>query len=585
VLRSVLSEARELLRAERSEVAFIAEGSIAAGVRVTDGPGGLTWEKTPADPIPEWLWLRVVRRMTPTLLTRSTKREQERSYLVRRGWRDAVVVPLRGESGAIGALVVADRMGNVRTFDAGDVQLLETVANHAAIALRNGTLIDQLTHEALHDSLTGLPNRAFLQRRLSEALAAASDDHGQSVAVMIMDLDGFKDVNDTLGHHSGDDLLVEVARRMTSAAGEDVTVARLGGDEFAVLLPEVRDATTAVEAGERLLLALEPPVTLADIDVQIRASVGAAVTGAKARTAMSELLKQADVAMYAAKVRGGGVRLYEPAMSTSSPEQLALVAELRRAIAEDQLSVFFQPKVSISSGRVCGVEALVRWHHPRHGLLLPASFVPVAERSGLIQPLTTVVMRRAVAACSDWHRHGIDMDVAVNLSARSLDDPRLGDSVAALLDDYGLPADQLTLEITEDSVMADAARTIHVLDGLHTMGVRLSVDDFGTGYSSLSYLSRLPVDEVKIDRSFVANIDSDSHDQTIVRAIADLAGNLSLDVVAEGVEDAAVYDRLQEFGCDLAQGYHIGRPMPLTDLLPWLSAYRPDRGRKAALRR
>ena len=299
----------------------------------------------------------------------------------------------------------------------------------------------------------------------------------------------------------------------------------------------------------------------------------------------SGLLKRADMAMYAAKVRGGGVRLYETAMSTSSPEQLALVAELRRAIAEDQLSVYVQPKVSISSGKVSGVEALVRWQHPRHGLLSPDAFVPVAERSGLIQPLTTVVMRRAVAACAAWQRIGLDIDVAVNLSARSLDDPHLGDRVAALLGEHNLSPENLTLEITEDSVMADAPRAIPVLDRLHAMGVRLSVDDFGTGYSSLAYLSRLPVDEVKIDRSFVANIDRDSHDQTIVRAIADLAGNLSLDVVAEGVEDASVYARLQEFGCDLAQGYHIGRPMPLQDFLPWLSAYRPAQSRRAAARR
>ena len=584
VLRSVLSEARELLRAERSEVAFLAERSAASGVRVTDGPAGLAWEKAPADPIPEWLRHRVIRRMVPTLLTRSTKNEQERAYLTRRGWRDAIIVPLRGESGAIGALVVADRMGNVRTFDSGDVRLLETVANHAAIALRNSTLIDQLTHEAMHDSLTGLPNRALLQRRLGEALTQAAD-HTKSVAVMIMDLDGFKDVNDTLGHHSGDDLLIEVARRMTAAAGPEMTVARLGGDEFAVLLPQVEDAATAILAGERLLVALEPPVTLAEIDVQIRASVGAAVTSGRVRTAMSELLKQADVAMYAAKVRGGGVRLYESAMSTSSPEQLALVAELRRAIAEDQLSVYVQPKVSIRSGRVSGVEALVRWEHPRHGLLAPAAFIPVAERAGLIQPLTTAVLRHAVAACAGWHRRGLAIDIAVNLSARSLDDPHLGDRLAALLGEHDLSPEHLTLEITEDSVMADAPRTVRVLDRLHNMGIRLSVDDFGTGYSSLAYLSRLPVDEVKIDRSFVANIDRDSHDQTIVRAIADLAGNLSLDVVAEGVEDAGAYARLAEFGCDLAQGYHIGRPMPLHEFLPWLSAYRPTRERSEALRR
>ena len=375
VLRSVLSEARELLRAERSEVAFLPEGTQSSGVRVTAGPAGLFWEKSPADPLPAWLWHRIVRRMAPTLLPRSTKNDYERAYLARRGWHDAIIVPLRGESGAIGALVVADRMGNVRTFDTGDVRLLETVANHAAVALRNGTLIDQLTHEAMHDSLTGLPNRALLQRRLGEALTAA-DAHGRPVAVMIMDLDGFKDVNDTLGHQSGDDLLVEVARRMTATAGHDVTVARLGGDEFAVLLPQVRDAATAVRAAERLLVALEPPVTLADIDVQIRASVGAAVTPARAGTTMSELLKQADVAMYAAKVRGGGVRLFDSAMNTSSPEQLALVAELRRAIAEDQLSVYVQPKVSISTGRVSGVEALVRWEHPRHGLLSPPPSYP-----------------------------------------------------------------------------------------------------------------------------------------------------------------------------------------------------------------
>ncbi len=293
------------------------------------------------------------------------------------------------------------------------------------------------------------------------------------------------------------------------------------------------------------------------------------------------LLKRADLAMYAAKGSSAGVRLYEPEMDISSPQRLALVGELRQAIELEQLEVHVQPKARLATGEVTSVEALVRWRHPVHGLVPPDEFVPVAERTGLIGPLTHLVLKTSLQACAQWRAAGRQVGVAVNLSARSLTDLDLVDDVASLLRRYAVPPELLTLEITESSVMTDPARTMGLLLRLHDMGVRLSVDDFGTGYSSLSYLKRLPVDEVKIDKSFVTHMVTDADDLTIVRSIIDLAGNLALEVVAEGVEDGPAWDRLRELGCAYAQGWHLGRPMPVADLLGWLDRYDAERALRA----
>jgi diguanylate cyclase (GGDEF)-like protein len=573
VLGEALERARDLLSAEAVEIMFFAsEGSESVLVSL-DAANRLHRSEISAETLPPQLRRRLVDEGTPVLISRGTRDPAKRAYLAQRGLRDALLAPLRGESGVTAVISVADRLGDVRTFHDDDVLLLETVANHAGIALQNGRLIDRLRHEALHDGLTGLPNRVLVQRSIVEALDAldARPDAGPGVAVMILDLDGFKEVNDTLGHQHGDLLLIEVAARLRDAAGGDAVVARLGGDEFAVLVPRCVDAAYATAVGSRMLQALELPVSLDGLDVAIGASLGVALAPDHASDAQS-LLKRADVAMYAAKASTGGLCLYDADLDTRTPQRLALASELRQALQRDELVVYAQPKFRLSDGAVVAFEALVRWQHPLHGLLLPDEFIPVAERSGLVRQLTVVVLDDVLAAAAQWKAGGRSLGVAVNLSPRNLLDPDLVGDVGRLLRRHGIAAPLLTLEITEGSVMADPARTIDVLHELRAMGVQLSVDDFGTGYSSLSYLKRLPVGEVKIDKSFVLNMDTDADNASIVRSIVDLGGNLSLDVVAEGIETAEVWTRVRAMGCAYGQGYLAGRPMPVTDVLAWLEA-------------
>ncbi len=505
VLRSVLTQAKEMLRAESAEVTFLSTGSGRQAVRISLPASGRV-QRVEVDNVndSEWLWAKVVEDHRPVLLPRGGKDAATLQFLQHLGYRDAILAPLRGEAGVVGTLLVGDRLGDIRTFDAGDVRLLETVANHAAVALQNGRLIDQLRHDALHDALTGLPNRVYLQREVKSALERHARSEERGCAVGLIDLDGFKQVNDTLGHQHGDELLQEVARRFTSAAAGAV-VARLGGDEFAFLLPDESSVEAGVQVARRMLHALEQPIDLDGVDVQVGASVGLAVAPQHGHD-VSGLLKRADLAMYDAKGAAAGVRVYEPGMETTDPQRLALVGELRQAIDRGELAVHVQPKARLDSGAITGAEALVRWCHPTLGLLPPDEFVPVAERSGLIRPLTLFVLSRSLEACAEWRRAGLGITVAVNLSARSLVDLDLVDDVDRLLRHYAVPAHALTLEITESSVMTDPARAMGLLTALQDMGVRLSIDDFGTGYSSLSYLKRLPVHEVKIDRSFITNV-------------------------------------------------------------------------------
>ena len=584
VLRSVLLQAKDLLHAEGAEVLFLAAGADGAGVRVRLGAGDRLQRREVGDGVADRLGRGVAEEGHGVLLARSSREPGVRAELEGRGLRDAVVVPLRGSAGVIGTLAVTDRLGDVRGFDASDVLLLETVANHASVALQNSQLIDRLRHDSLHDALTGLANRTQLQRRLAETLDGVAEGRHAGAAVVVLDLDGFKDVNDTLGHAQGDLLLVEVAARLRAAVGEAGLVARLGGDEFALLLPACHDEERALRVGRRVLASFEQPIVLGDLDVQVGASAGLALAPAHAADPAT-LLKRADMAMYAAKGSTRGLRVYEPELDTSTPRRLALVGELRQALGDrgpdsGEITVHVQPKARLADGVVTGVEALVRWSHPELGQVPPDEFVPVAERTGLIGQLTTFVLDRALASCAAWRREGEELQVAVNLSTRSLLDADLVDDVARLLRRHDVPGRLLTLEITEGSVMSDPARAVALLLELADLGVRLSVDDFGTGYSSLSYLKRLPVHEVKIDKSFVLDLRHDSDDAAIVRSIVDLGRHLGLEVVAEGVEDAETWDLLREAGCALAQGWHLGRPMPTSALLPWLHEHRsgPARG-------
>ncbi len=579
VLRSVLTQAKEMLHAQSAEITFISTGEGRKAVRVILPPSGRLQRIELEDrQATDWVWTRAVEAEQGVLLPRGSKEPDQARFLQHLGYRDAALAPLRGEAGVVGTLLVGDRLGDIRTFDAQDVRLLETVANHAGVALQNGRLIDQLRHDALHDALTGLPNRVQLQRELRLALERHEEGRSPGVTVALMDLDGFKEVNDTLGHQQGDRLLQEVARRLTAGLvdGDGAFVARLGGDEFAFLLPGEVRPEEAVRAARRVLHTLEQPVDLDGVDVQIGASVGLAI-GPGDGLDSSTLLKRADLAMYDAKNSAAGVRLYEVGMDNTDPQRLALVAELRHAIDRAEVTVHVQPKARLVDGEVTGAEALVRWNHPHLGPITPDEFIPIAERSGLIRPLTMLVLRQSLQACAAWSAAGHELNIAVNLSARSLVDVDLVQDVGRLLASYGVPARLLTLEITESSVMTDPARAMGLLTGLQEMGVRLSIDDFGTGYSSLSYLKRLPVHEVKIDRSFITHLIDDADDATITRSIIDLAGNLSLEVVAEGVEDLAAWRQLAELGCTTAQGFYLARPMPIGDFLPWLQAHGVER--------
>ena len=421
----------------------------------------------------------------------------------------------------------------------------------------------RMVDQALHDPLTGLPNRELFADRVGQAIRTA-DRELRPAALLLLDLDRFKDVNDTLGHHHGDQLLIEVGQRLCDLLREADTVARLGGDEFAVLLPGAT-AEGASAVADKLRTVLQQPLTIDGVALDLDASIGIAVYP-EHRTDAAELLQHADVAMYMAKQAHVGFLVYDPTVDQHSPKRLALLGGLRRALERDELVLHYQPKADLGSGAVHSVEALVRWQHPDHGLLGPGEFIPLAERTGLIHPLTHWVLNAALDQAARWQRGGLRLSVAVNVSTRCLLDPAFPDQVAGQLATWQVPADLLVLEITESAVMADPARALDVLRGLHTLGVGLAVDDFGTGYSSMAYLKELPVDELKIDRSFVIQMAVSASDAVIVRSTIDLGHNLGLRVVAEGVETQHAWQQLSELGCDIAQGYYLGRPMPAADL-------------------
>ncbi len=424
----------------------------------------------------------------------------------------------------------------------------------------------RLIHQAHHDPLTGLPNRALFGDRLAQALRAAERQHNAPVALLLLDLNRFKEVNDTLGHDAGDALLCAMGARLQSMVRAVDTVARLGGDEFALLLPATGE-DGAVDVACKLLGALAEPFVLEGQSLHIGASIGIAAAPAHGADA-GTLLRHADVAMYVAKRGGDGYAVYVAGQDADNPVRLALTSELRQAIAAGQLCLHYQPIVDMPGGHAVCVEALVRWQHPRHGLLAPDHFIPLAEQTGLIGPLTEWVLGEALRQCHAWDAAGTPLGVAVNLPPRALQDVGLPERVADLLARYALPPGRLTLEITESSVMADLDRALAVLARLRAVGVRLALDDFGTGYSSLSLLRRLPVDELKIDKSFVTALGCD--DVSIVSCIVGLGHLLGRGVVVEGVETQGAWDLLSALGCDAAQGYLISRPLPASDVDGWL---------------
>jgi len=425
----------------------------------------------------------------------------------------------------------------------------------------------QALHQSLHDMLTGLPNRALLSDRFEQSLRAARRE-GSSTGLLLIDVDRFKEINDTFGHHYGDRLLTQIGPRLAESLREVDTVARLGGDEFAVLLPRVRDVAAALAIAEKLRTALETPFHVDGVALDIEASIGVVLSGEHGEDAAT-LLQRADIAMYVAKDQNLGVFAYDPAVDDHSPARLALLGELRRALDRGELVLHYQPKVSVHTGDVVGVEALVRWHHPDRGLVLPGDFIGLAEQTGLIGPLTVHVLELALAQARSWSDAGRPLTVSVNLSARNLLDERLPDRVADLLADHGVNAELLKIEVTESAIMTEPARAQRLLERLAAIGVRISIDDFGAGYTSLGQLKNLPVTELKIDRSFVMTMTEDRSNALIVHSVVDLGHNLGLTIVAEGVEDARALGALADFGCDVAQGYHLSRPLPAEAFDAW----------------
>ena len=415
-------------------------------------------------------------------------------------------------------------------------------------------------HQALHDALTGLPNRELFRDRIDQAVSS-SRRLGDSCVVMIMDLDHFKEINDTLGHHMGDLLLQEVSRRLRVALRDSDTVARLGGDEFGVLLPRVDTTEDGTVVAQNLLAHLREPFVLEGMRLEIDASIGLALHPLHGED--NETLQQrADIAMYSAKQSGRGFAVFEAELDRHSPRRLALAGGMRQAINEGQIQLYYQPKADLRTGRIMGVEALARWDHPEFGIVGPSEFVPIAEQTGLITPLTSFVLDAAIRQVRTWKDSGLELSAAVNLSARSFLDTQLAVEIPRLLARWGVEAELLELEITESMLMTDPARAEATLTRLSQIGLTLSVDDFGTGYSSLANLKRLPVDVIKIDKSFVMEMAVDASDAAIVRSTIDLAHNLGLKVVAEGVESEDAWRQLEALGCDFAQGYYLSRPLP-----------------------
>lgn len=493
-----------------------------------------------------------------------------------RGYASAIRLPLRVKGEVLGALLIY--APETDAFDKHEVELLGEAADDLAFGI--DTLRVRLRHEQaeetirrmLHyDTLTGLPNRACLTMRLEEALGDAKRQN-KSLAVLMLGLDRFREINETLGYRQGDALLGEVAARLLALVGDRERTARAGEAEFAVLLPAA-NAAAATDMARRILSAVREPVALSGLRTHQRASLGIAMFPGHGGDG-EVLMRRANLAMQQARLAGQGVALYSGGLDEECTRRLALIGDLHRAIERDELALYCQPKVHLASGRICGAEALVRWQHADLGAVSPTRFVELAERSGLISPLTDWVLQAALRQSYAWHEAGIVLPLAVNLSASDLQDGDLLERIDGLFSTWGAGRDWVQFELTESAVMEDPRVSLARLGSLKERGCRLYIDDFGTGYSSLAYLRQLPIDAIKIDRCFVADMLDNRDCDVIVRSTIDLAHHLNLEVVAEGVENPQVQDRLAEEGCDVVQGYAISEPMPAEQFGHWLQQCR-----------
>jgi diguanylate cyclase (GGDEF)-like protein len=493
-------------------------------------------------------------------------------FLIANQWLVSTVVALDSEQ-HIGPIFVADLRFQAMT--AGVLAILAPVAAlliqtqplmlpmllaPIAAVHNSARLAVAMGRQASHDALTGLANRELFRDRAVRALEDARRS-SQSLAIMMIDLDHFKEINDTLGHQVGDELICEVAHRLEEARPEGATVARLGGDEFAVLLPDIPDLSVAEDVATYLLSVLGKPFSVGGVRLVVQASLGIALSpdhGDDVHT----LMRRSDIALYEAKRERARFCAYSNEdEDTHTPQRLTILTDLRSAVEADQIFLVYQPKIDVASGEVRGVEALVRWNHPTRGIQYPDVFIPLAENTGLISSITFFVIENALRQVRTWQEAGVDLSVAVNLSVRHLTDMSLPDRIAVALERWGVAPSRLVIEVTESSIMTDPKRASVVLQQLRRIGVDVSIDDYGTGHASLNYLKQFDIDELKIDRSFIMNLDIDSSDAIIVASTVELGHNLGLRIVAEGVEDGETLDWLTSLGCDVAQGYHIGRPM------------------------
>ncbi len=421
---------------------------------------------------------------------------------------------------------------------------------------------------ARYDPLTSLPNRTLFRERVGAALDGPGEHH-DSLAVLLIDLEGFSKINGTLGNATGDAVLCETARRLTAQLGDETLIARIGADEFAILCPQADGVGGALRTAARVQSAMEPPILVDGIAINVDAGVGLAAPDSTDE-GLDDLLQHADAALARARATSSRVEAYSKSLDSFDPARLLLLGQVRQGLDRDEFELRYQPKIDLSSGRVTGVEALLRWRHPEHGLLMPMTFIPLVEQTALVDPITERVVERALEQMVRWRGEGIEIDMSVNLSARNLLDPALPDQVLALLRHHRVAPSRLTVEVTESAAMADPARAIEVLRELRDRGVNVSVDDFGTGNASLAYLAQLPANEIKIDKAFITDLCQDSRAEAIARATVDLAKHLDLHVVAEGIETQEVLEHLIELGCDTGQGYLISRPLTGPDVTAWL---------------
>jgi diguanylate cyclase (GGDEF)-like protein len=487
-------------------------------------------------------------------------------------FHDAVVAPLMNRHTAIGAIIAIDRDEELDPFDDDDLRLFETLVAHASASLERARLVEELryevdskSHQATHDTLTGLPNRMLF---LTRAAAALSESDG--VAIVLLDIDRFKDVNDTLGHAIGDRLLCEIAERLLRAVSGRATVARLGGDEFALVIADMTDPEQAVAMMNDLNSEISRPVKMDGLTLAVTASAGIAMAPEHGDD-VALLLQRADIAMYIAKEHRSTVQLYSVEQDQSMRRWLMLGGLLTHALEEGtELSLMYQPIADVASRQIMQVEALCRWNHPVQGAIPPEEFIGIAEQMGLVPQITDFVLAEGCRQLAEWREAGITIGLAVNVSGREFADATLVDRVASQLRAHNIAPEMLTLEVTETEVMADLAQASKVLDQLSALGVLIGIDDYGTGYSSLAYLHRLPVQELKIDRSFVTNLPNEASNRIIVKSSITMAHSLGLHVVAEGAEDELTCAMLAEAGCDFIQGYYLSRPQQASDLQDWI---------------